>query len=294
MAEVSSRRIGELVRGVFKVLLAEPQGLPAREVLARLAAAVPPTESEERPYASLPTQRRYEKIVRFSTVMSVKAGWLVKDKGQWSLSDEGRKAYEKYKDPEAFTKAARKLYQEWLADQPDKEPVGPPDDEKELEHSTTLEEAEETAWAEIDAHLKKMDPFDFQRLVAGLLQGMGYHISWVAPPGHKGVDIIAHADPLGANGPRIKAEVKRMEDRVDLSAIEAFLNRIEDGDVGVFVAKGGFTTDAEVKARESRKRLMLLNGKRLFDLWVEHYKAIPEERKRLLPLKPVHYLLAEE
>src|SRR5581483_1369220 len=36
-------------------------------------------------------------------------------------------------------------------------------------------------------------------LVAALLRAMGYHVSWVAPPGpDRGVDIIARTDPLGA------------------------------------------------------------------------------------------------
>ncbi len=35
---------------------------------------------------------------------------------------------------------------------------------------------------------------------------------------------------------------------------------------------------------------MLLDAKRLFDLWVEHYSKIPEAQRRLLPLRPVHYL----
>jgi len=44
-----------------------------------------------------------------------------------------------------------------------------------------------------------------QDLVAGLLRGMNYHVSWVAPAGaDKGVDIIAHPDPLGIQRGRIK------------------------------------------------------------------------------------------
>jgi len=78
MAEITRRRSGELVRGVFQILLSNPDGLQAKEVLSRLQTAVPPTEFEKTMYAERPNVRRYEKIVRFSTIGPVKAGWLTK------------------------------------------------------------------------------------------------------------------------------------------------------------------------------------------------------------------------
>lgn len=61
--------------------------------------------------------RRFEKIVRFATVDCVKAGRLIKDKGIWSVTDEGRDAYEMLPDGEAFYRRACKLYAEWEAAQ---------------------------------------------------------------------------------------------------------------------------------------------------------------------------------
>ena len=58
-----------------------------------------------------------------------------------------------------------------------------------------------------------------------------------------------------------------------------------------FLFPGGFTKDAEDEARHKEKtRLMLVDLKRLFDLWVEHYDKIPEVQRRLLPLRTVHFL----
>lgn len=62
-------------------------------------------------------------------------------------------------------------------------------------------------------------------------------------------------------------------------------------DIGLFVSSGGFTSDAQLEARTQEKRhLTLLDRKKLFDLWVEHYAKIPEERRQLLPLRPVYFL----
>lgn len=296
MAEITRQRTGELMRGVFAILLKHEDGLPAKEVLARLATQVPPTEFEQSCYANRPNERRYEKIVRFSTIGPVKAGWLTKNRGLWALTEDGRAAYRRFEDPTEFVQESHRLYRQWADRRPEleqtKEGTGPDAESA----ATTLEEAEESAWSEIESHLSSMSPYDFQSLVAGLLAGMGYHVAWVAPPGpDKGVDVIAHSDPLGIEGPRIKVQVKRSADRMSVREIRAFMAVLADNDVGLFVSKGGFTKDAEEEARQQEKRrLMLVDLRRFFELWVEHYDAVPEFQRRLLPLRPVHFLLPPE
>jgi restriction system protein len=290
MAEISQTRRGELVHGIFHILLPHPDGLPANLVLERLSAVVPPTSFEQSTYPKRPDIRRYEKIARFSTIGAVKVGWLTKDKGLWSLTDEGRQAFTRFPDPEALWLEADRLYRQWRRQQP-------PDEEDDYTDgsstaATTLEEAEESAWAEIEEYLGAINPYDFQDMVAGLLRGMGYHVAWVAPPGpDRGVDVIAHSDPLGVGSPRIKVQVKRSGDRMSVRDIRSFLAVLAEGDVGLFVASGGFTKDAEDEARnQEKRRIMLLDLRRFFDLWVEHYAQIPEANRRLLPLRPVYFL----
>ena len=290
MALITKRRNGELLRGVFEILLSHPDGLQVKLVLAQLEEVVPPTEFENGCYDSTPNVRRYEKIVRFATIGPVKAGWLEKDKGLWNLTEEGSKAFERFKDPEEFYRESGQLYKIWKKGQP--KPEVEEDQVEEAESASTVEEAEETAWSGIEGHLTSMNPYDFQQLVAGLLKGMGYHVSWVAPPGpDKGVDVIAQTDPLGIRGPRIKVQVKRQAAKVSVDGIRSFMGVLADGDVGLFVNTGGFTRDSENEARHHQKqRLMLVSLRRLFDLWVEHYDQIPEEYRRLLPLRAVQYL----
>jgi restriction system protein len=297
VAETSRRRAYELVRGVFRILLDQPEGVPAKTVLTRLATLIPPTDFEKSFYPDRPNVRRYEKIVRFGTIQPVMAGCLVTDKGLWSLSPEGRAAYERFPDPEHLAQEAQRLYNQWKSQQPStaKAEEAASEEAPAVEAAATLEEAVESSWAQIEAHLTNMPPYDFQKLVAGLLQGMGYHVTWVAPPGPDGgVDIIAQSDPLGINGPRIKVQVKR-SDRMDVKEMRAFLALVGDGDVGLFVSTGGFRKPAEEFVRnQERRRTMLIDLQRLFDLWVEHYDKIPEEARRLLSLKPVYFLMPLE
>jgi restriction system protein len=290
MADITAKRKGELLRGLFKVLLPNPEGLQAKSVLQELEKIVPPTGFEAACYPDKPNVRRYEKVVRFSTITTVKAGWLQKDKGLWSLTEEGRAAYQKHSDPEAFFRESSRLYRQWKHEKP--EMINEVLEEESVESATSVEEAEESAWAEIEEHLSRMNPYDFQQLVAGLLRGMGYHVVWVAPPGpDKGIDVLAHTDPLGFKDPRIKVQVKRQSDKTSVHGIRSFMAVLGDGDVGLFVCTGGFTKDAQDEARnQERRRLMLIDLRRFFDLWVEHYMNIPEDYRRLLPLKAVHFL----
>jgi restriction system protein len=54
MAEIARKRQGELMAAVFRVLEGAPEGLPAKELLARLPAEVPPTPFEASEYPSAP------------------------------------------------------------------------------------------------------------------------------------------------------------------------------------------------------------------------------------------------
>lgn len=293
MAEFNFKRRGEFLRGIFKILYKENDGLKAKEVLNLLENEVKPTPFEDSNYEKS-NIRRFGKLARTSTVAATKTGWMIKENGVWSLTDEGRKAYDKYTEPEEFALKAYSLSRSGKNGQPVEERII--DDVEDAFRVATLEEAEESAWNEIEEYLSDMNPYDFQKLVAGLLRGMGYHVSYIAPPGpDKGIDIIAYSDPLGIKGPRIKVQVKRRADRISVDGIRSFVAVLSDEDVGIFVTTGGFTKGAEDEARTHQTRkIMLIDMKKFFDHWVEHYDQISEEYRRLMPLKPVYFIAPSE
>jgi len=293
MAEFNFKRRGEFLRGIFKILYKENDGLKAKEVLNLLENEVKPTPFEDSNYEKS-NIRRFGKLARTSTVAATKTGWMIKENGVWSLTDEGRKAYDKYTEPEEFALKAYSLSRSGKNGQPVEERII--DDVEDAFRVATLEEAEESAWNEIEEYLSDMNPYDFQKLVAGLLRGMGYHVSYIAPPGpDKGIDIIAYSDPLGIKGSRIKVQVKRRADRISVDGIRSFVAVLSDEDVGIFVTTGGFTKGAEDEARTHQTRkIMLIDMKKFFDHWVEHYDQISEEYRRLMPLKPVYFIAPSE
>lgn len=172
MAEVTRRRTGEMVRALFELLIPIPEGMQAREALAALDKRLTLSPYEAGNYAT--GGRRFERIVRFATVDLVKAGWLYKEKGRWTVTAEGEKAYREFIDPEAFYKEAVRLYREWKANQLEEieEDEGAAEETTAKAASITLETAEEQAWSEIDQYLRNVNPYEFQEIVASLLRAM--------------------------------------------------------------------------------------------------------------------------
>jgi restriction system protein len=220
---------------------------------------------------------------------------MTKRAGIWTPTQEGLAAHVKFTDPEQFLVEAEKLYRAWAAAQPQKE--SDEEDEREStlsDASLTLEEAEEKSWEQVREHLHTMDPFEFQRLIAGLLRGMGYSVTWVSPPGKdRGLDIVALSDPIGADGHRIKVQVKREKSKTDAKTLRAFTSVLHAGEVGLFVTLGGFTPDAESEARNEARRIRLVDAYELFELWAHYYDRIPEQDRILLPIKFIPFLMQD-
>jgi restriction system protein len=295
MAEVTIQRQGELGRKLFEILVVHPEGMCAQDALQQLRSQIELTAHENGGYES--GSLRFDKIVRLATIDYVKAGWMIKAMGQWSVTATGIEAYAKYQSPEIFHRNAAKVYQEWRASRPDAETTVSSDEEDatEMVAAITFEQAEEQAWGEIEQYLKGMNPYEFQKLFAGLLRAMGYHVSWVAPPGKDGgIDILAWNDPLGTRPPRIKVQVKREKNAIKVGDLRSFMALLGDDDVGIFVNVGGFTKDTEEEARtQQNRKIILVALDRLYELWVEHYSELDQEARDRLPLKPIYFLAPE-
>ena len=300
MAQITNKRLGELIQALFRILEKYPDGMKARDALAALAATVTLTEYEAGSYES---GRRFEKIVRFATVDTVRAGWLIKNDGIWTLTGEGAKALKLYKDPLEFHKKAAQVYQCWLKEhKKSKTGLDSPiaeesdlEDESDKSVSVSYEEAKEQAQEKIDTFLHAMDAYDFQRLVAELLKAIGYHVTWIAPPGKDGgVDILAYTDPLGTQGPRIKVQVKQQQKAVTEPDLKSFMANIGQHDSGIFFCTGGFTKDAEAYARsQESKRIMLVDSAKLVQLWTDNIPRLSDQAWQRLPLTPIYFLTPE-
>jgi restriction system protein len=132
-------------------------------------------------------------------------------------------------------------------------------------------------------------------LVAELLKGMGYYVRLVAARGRDGgIDIVAYQDALGFASPRMKVQVKHRNSTMDVKEVREFNSLLrKEGDVGLIVSTGGFTSSALDEIRHSNYHIETMDLNRLIDLWQEHYSTIPQTGKALLPLQPVYFLALE-
>jgi restriction system protein len=237
---------------------------------------------------------RWQSILHFFTIDCVKAGFLRKSSGIWYLTPEGEEALPL--GPQALLDRATAAYREWKRSQPDSEPSSEPDDlPEELEdesEAVTLEQAEDNAKAAIEKRIEELNAYEFQDLVAALLRGMGYHTPFVAPRGKDGgIDVLAYRDPLGTVAPRIKVQVKHRQRTAGVEEVRQLLGILRgDGDVGVFVSTGGFSSDSKVCARESHLHVELIDLDRFINFWRDFYPKLADSDKALLPLTPVFFL----
>jgi len=64
----------------------------------------------------------------------------------------------------------------------------------------------------------------------------------------------------------------------------------KDGDIGIFISSGGFTSDAKTTARSSHVHVELIDLLRFINLWQEFYHKLTDEDKNRMPLIPIHFL----
>src|ERR1039458_7903901 len=220
---------------------------------------------------------------------------LIKKKGVWFLTPEGDSALKLGED--GLLGTAQKKYREWRLKNPRQAEVPETEiaivEEVAKEEQTSADEIEESAYEQIENYINKKNPYEFQDLAAALLRGMGYFTPFVAPAGKDGgVDIVAYRDPLGTSSPRIKVQIKHRETSATVQEVRQLMGLLQkDGDVGIFISSGGFTSEAKATARNSNVHVELVDLPRFITLWQEFYQKLPDEDKTKLPLFPI-YLLA--
>ena len=123
--------------------------------------------------------------------------------------------------------------------------------------------------------------------VAHLLGTMGYRTRVAAPGPDGGVDIIAHKDELGFVPPIIKLQVKSTEGTVGDPVVSQLIGKIEQGEYGMVVTLGTFTSQAVNTAR-NKSNLRLIDGDELVNLVLHHYEQFDSKYKGMMPLKRVY------
>lgn len=166
------------------------------------------------------------------------------------------------------------------------EPSAPPDESPELENEVDELEARTRDYV-LKRLAREAKGYPLEHFVAHLLEAMGYKTR-VTPVGtDAGIDIIAHRDDLGFEPPIIKVQVKSTEGSVGDPIVSALYGKVDNGEFGLLVTLGTFTSQAKSFAR-NKSNLRLIDGGELVDLIFEYYEQFDSKYKGLLPLKQVY------
>jgi restriction system protein len=276
---------------VMKEMSRRGGSMPAKELYPFVNENVELTEWEKEPAGKM-KYIRWTNSFQFYSIDYQKAGFIVKKSGNWYLTPEGEIALKK--TPEEVMNIANDAYHEWRRLNPKEEkPETEPDDETaEKDNAMNLDLLESDAREGIRQFLVSKSPYEFQDMVAALLRAMKYYTPFIAPKGKDGgIDIIAYLDPLGAQTPRIKVQVKHKPDTaIGASDIRALSGVLKAGDIALFVTSGTYSADARNAASGSDKFLRLIDGDEFIEMWQEYYDKMSDEDKNMLPLKRISFL----
>ncbi len=164
-----------------------------------------------------------------------------------------------------------------------------PPGEKEEEEENLFEDQLSRAKELIKDKVSSLDWEEAQRLVAGILQAMGYkaRISPVGPD--RGKDVVASPDGLGLTEPRIVVEVKHRSGRIGPKDVKSFIQGIRSGQKGLYVSTGGFTREAELESERSAVPLTLVDLEGLVELIIQYYDRFDADSRVLLPLTKIYW-----
>ena len=242
---------------------------------------------------------RWESLLHFFTIDCMKAGFLLKENGVWTLTNEGVKAIAL--GPEKLLSTATQKYREWSSNKPnekdEEEDITEVETNKEQKQQAIIDEYKDNAQEGIRDYIVKKTPYEFQRMAAYLLEAMGYHIAHFAEKGPDGgIDVIAYIDPLGTKEPRLIVQVKhKPNDNVPSEDIQKLVGTMKRAsDVGIFVTSGQFSPAAKKEARNSHKHIELIDLGRFIKLWAENYSKMNDKQKNALPLQAIYFLGSNE
>jgi restriction system protein len=144
-------------------------------------------------------------------------------------------------------------------------------------------ELRETLITELRAKLADIDPFRFEQVVLDLLVAMGYGGSRkeaaavTQKVGDEGIDGVINEDRLGLDVIYIQA--KRWKANVGRPEIQSFVGALagKKANKGIFITTSSFHGNASEYAAGLHNKVILIDGRRLAELMIEHGIGVAEE-----------------
>lgn len=283
MNEKKPTRQAEVVFAAMKAIEANGGEMRIADIYDALSQSFPLTDYEKEETKSGIV--RWKAYLNFYSIEVSKVGYLIKKSGIWHLTEEGSKALSVgagsfFADFHSKYSVIQKAHEVSII-------------EESTEQLDDLDMLQGQASKGIREYITQKNPYEFQDLVAALLRAMGYYTPFIAPKGKDGgIDIIAYQDPLGTTAPQLKVQVKHYPTTpIPVDVIRSLMGvLVKEGEVGLIVTSGTFTSESKKEARSGHRCLRLIDIDEFIELWIRYYDKMSEEDKSRLPIIPVYFL----
>lgn len=138
--------------------------------------------------------------------------------------------------------------------------------------------------ADVLDYLGKVDPFRFEQVVLDVLVAMGYGGSRkeaakvTQKTNDAGIDGVINEDRLGLDVIYIQA--KRWKATVGRQEIQSFVGALagKKASKGIFITTSDFNANAQEYAASLQQKIVLIDGRRLAELMIDHNVGVAEEQ----------------
>lgn len=151
-----------------------------------------------------------------------------------------------------------------------------------------LRELRESVAHELLDLLSRVNPTSFESMVLEVLHAMGYGTSRddlerVGGGGDGGIDGIISLDKLGLE--KVYVQAKRWKSDVGSAVIREFVGglQLKGADKGVLITTSAFTKDARDAAERARGSVVLVDGRRLAQLMIDHEVGVTHQKRLAIP-----------
>ena len=146
-------------------------------------------------------------------------------------------------------------------------------------------ELRETLITDLRAKLANIDPFYFEQVVLDLLVAMGYGGSRKEAAavtqrvGDEGIDGVINEDRLGLDVIYVQAKRWRAGANIGRPEIQSFVGALagKKAAKGIFITTSAFHENAREYVAGLHQKIILIDGRRLAELMIEHGIGVAEE-----------------
>ena len=263
---------------------------PLAFFLAQLAGDLAISQEDTKEKLPSGTQTRYQNRIYWAAIYLHRAGCLERvRRGVFKLTARGQKILAD--KPEKVTIKLLnqfpefKVFHQGKAVPPTTEPKAGVSTGTDTDDTQTPEETLESSYQALQNSLaneildavRKMTPGAFEQLVVTLLVAMGYGGSLqdagkaVGKAGDEGIDGMIKEDKLGLDTVYIQAK-KWLDTIVGRPVVQAFAGSLEGHRArkGVMITTSTFSQEAKDYVQKIEKKIVLIDGKQLAQLMIEH------------------------